>query len=698
MIRILTVFGFGILLLSCSRESSSPGKDMSSFLWKTTTFPASPGSDFRWKTEQFADLKIIRYQVPGFEKVSLQKKKLLYYLYMASISGRDIIYDQNYKHNLMIRRTLENIYNTYAGDRAGIQWQAFHVYLKRIWFSNGIHHHYSYKKMEPGFNRRYFEKLVKNSSIAGFQLKDGETLQSMTKFLSFLIFDENVDAKRVSKDAASDLIRGSAANFYEGVSQSDVENFYKVTRDTSDKTPVSYGLNSKLVRDTEGKLVEKTWKSGGMYGEAIDQIVYWLNLAIGVAENENQRKAFQLLVQYYQSGDLQKFDEYSMAWVRDVNSDIDVINGFIEVYGDPLGYRGSYEAVVEMKDPIASERMKVLAEEAGWFEANSPIMEEHKKKKVTGITFNVINVVMESGDASPATPVGINLPNSSWIRINTGSKSISLDNIKEAYSKAGGGEILKEFCYNEEELKLATDYDDLSNKLHTAMHEVIGHASGQENPGIGSYKEVLKNYASTLEEGRADLVALYYMLDPMLVEIGVMPGLDVGKAEYNGYIRNGLMLQLRRLEPGDVIEEDHMRNRQLIAKWCYEKGQAGNVIEKKVEGGKTYFVVNDYEKLRNLFGSLLREVQRIKSEGDFEAGKALVEKYGVQVDKELHEEVLKRTESLNQAPYGGFINPRLRPVTDAAGNILDVIIEYPDDFTKQHLEYARLHSHLPTYN
>lgn len=697
-LRILSIMAVCGTLVSCAEFATPKPQVADAFLWKTTKFDLPAGQDFKWKTEQFADLKIIRYQVPGFDELPVQKKKLLYYLYMAAVSGRDIIYDQNYRHNLLIRRSLENIYNTYTGDRAGWQWHAFHVYLKRVWFANGIHHHYSYKKFEPGFTREYFAKLIKNSQTSGFHIGENESIDDLISFLSLIIFEEDIDPKRVSKDASADLITSSATNFYEGLNQSDVEEFYTNIRDTTDKTPVSYGLNSKLVRGEDGKPKEIVWKEDGMYGEAIKEITYWLTQASTVAENENQRRAFQLLIKFYRSGDLADFDDYCVAWLRDQNSDIDLINGFIEVYGDPLGFKGSYESVVQVKDPIASEKMQIIAKEAQWFEDNSPIMDEHKKSQVVGISYNMINVVMESGDASPSTPIGINLPNSSWIRKTQGSKSVSLANITNAYSQAGGSSILAEFCYSKEEMDRALEHDELSGKLHTAMHEVIGHASGQEMPGVGSYKQVLKNYASTLEEGRADLVALYYLMDQKLIDLGVMPDFEVGKAEYDGYIRNGLMLQLRRLEIGDVVEEDHMRNRQMIAKWCYEKGKADNVIEMKKENGKTYFVINDYQKLRKLFGDLLREVQRIKSEGDFEAGKNLVENYGVQVDQALHQEVLDRTESLGLAPYGGFINPKLVPVMDAAGNIIDVNIEYPDDFTEQHLEYSSKHSHLPTYN
>lgn len=639
--------------------------------------------EFVWMTEQFADLKIIRYQVPGFDQLSLQQKKLVYYLTQAGYCGRDIIWDQNYRHNLSIRKALENIVTNYNGDMTSADWENFMVYTKRIWFSNGIHHHYGMNKFKPEFSREYLESLM------------AETKTELSSDIIDILFDPAVDAKKVNLDPSKDLVMASAVNFYDHtITEAEVDEYYNGIIDKEDQEPISYGLNTKVVRKEDGSLGEEVWKIDGMYGPAIEKIVYWLEKAVEVAENQPQGDALKLLIEYYKTGDLETWDAYNIAWTEATEGDIDYINSFIEVYNDPKGYKGSYESIVEIKDFEASERMKVMADNVQWFEDNSSIMDEHKKEKVVGVTYKVVNVAGESGDASPSTPIGVNLPNANWIRATHGSKSVSLGNIVQAYDKAGGKGMLKEFTLTDEEYQLSEKHGDLAGKLHTALHEVVGHASGKLNPGVGTPKETLKNYSSTLEEGRADLVALYFLMDPKMVELGLMESLDVGKAEYNGYIRNGMMLQLRRLEKGEVVEEAHMRNRQLIAKWCYEKGQPDNVIEKKVVEGKTYFVVNDYEKLRELFGQLLREIQRIKSEGDYEAGRALVENYGVQVDPELHAEVLERAEKLNIAPYGGFINPRLVPVEDENGEITDVKVEYPDDFTNQMLEYAEKYSFL----
>ena len=656
------------------------------------------GEAGEWQTvtEQFADLRILRYQVPGFESLPVEQKTLLYYLYEAAMNGREMIYDQNYKHNLCVKRTLENIYGTYSGEKSGEQWEAFHTYLKRVWFSNGIHHHYSTKKLVPEFTETYFEELFNNSDQGKMPLSDGETAEQLLAKLKPIMFDPTVAPKRVNQ--SGDLIASSANNYYEGVTQAEVEAFYEAMIDKSDETPISYGLNSKLMKDENGEIFEKVWKVGGMYTECLEPVANWLEKAAGAAESEKQGTALTKLVEYYRTGDLKKFDEYNIAWVQDTESDIDVINGFIEVYGDAMGYRGAFESVVQITDPEASKRIKAISAEAQWFEDNSSIMDEHKKADVQGISARVINVVIESGDASPSTPIGINLPNANWIRANHGSKSVNLANIVNAYddaSKSSG--VLEEFAYNEEEIALAREHGALASNLHTDMHEVIGHASGKLNPGIGTPKETLKAYASTLEEARADLVALYYITHPKLVEIGVMPTTDVGKAEFNSYIRNGLMLQLRRLELGEELEEAHMRNRQIVASWAYEKGKEDKVIEKVKKDGKSYFVINDYEKLRDIFGQLLREIQRIKSEGDYEGGKELVENYGVKVDQEVHKEVLERVESLNIAPYSGFINPVLTPVMEG-DKIVDVKIEFPTDFTEQHLYYSEKYSLLPTYN
>ncbi|KAB1065241.1 dipeptidyl-peptidase 3 family protein [Salibacter halophilus] len=639
-------------------------------------------SDFEYLAEQFADLRIIRYQIPGWDKLSAQQKEYAYYLTQAGYAGRDIIWDQNYRHNLEIRDVLEGIVKNYNGDKESEDWKNFMTYTKRVWFSNGIHHHYSMKKFVPKFSREYFEQLMK---ITGAELPE-EALKAM--------FDPSKDAKKVNLDPEKDLVAASAVNFYDpDLTEKEVENYYKQKIDKSAKKPVSYGLNSKLVKTEDGKIEERVWKIDGMYGSAIKEIVHWLEKAVKVAENQKQADALKLLIEYYKTGDLKKWDEYNIAWVNATEGDIDYINSFIEVYNDPMGYRGSYETIVQVKDFEASERMKTLSDNVQWFEDNSPIMDEHKKENVTGVTYKVVNVAGESGDASPSTPIGVNLPNSNWIRATHGSKSVSLGNIVEAYDKSSKGGYLKEFAYSQEEIDRGLKYGNLSDKLHTALHEVVGHASGKLNEGVGTPKETLKNYASTLEEARADLVALYYLYDKKMVDLGLMDNLEVGKAQYDAYIRNGLMVQLRRLEPGDNIEEAHMRNRQLVALWAYEKGKKDNVIEKKTKDGNTYFVVNDYKKLQELFGQLMREIQRIKSEGDYEAGRALVENYGVKVDKEIHEEVLSRSEELGIAPYGGFINPRLMPVEEN-GKIVDVEAKYGESFTEQMLRYSSDYDNL----
>ncbi len=638
--------------------------------------------DFAWQTEQFADLRILRYQIPDFEKLSLRNKKLVYFLTQAGLAGRDIIYDQNYRYNLEIRKALENIVKNYAGDKNADEWTQLMTYTKRIWFSNGIHHHYSNLKFTPEFSQEYLRKLV------------GETKTSLSNEAISIMFDPSKDAKKVNKNPNEDLVLTSAVNFYDpDVTEKEVETFYKKMANPKDPHPISYGLNSKIARKKDGSLEEMVWHANGMYGEAIGQIIYWLEQAGEVAENEQQAEALRLLIQYYKTGDLKVWDQYNIAWVEATKGDIDYINSFIEVYNDPLGIKASYESIVQIRDFEASERMKTLSDNVQWFEDHSPIMDEHKKENVVGVTYKIVNVAGESGDASPATPIGVNLPNANWIRVEHGSKSVSLGNIEEAYHKATGEGFLKEFAFNQAEQDRAKKYGETADKLHTALHEVVGHASGKINQGVGTPKETLKNYASTLEEGRADLVALYFMMDPYLIDLGLIESLEVGKTAYDEYILNGLMLQLRRLSAGEMIEEDHMRNRQLIAAWALDAGKADNVIEKKIKDGKTYFVINDYEKLRDIFGMQLREIQRIKSEGDYQAGHDLVEKYGVQVDSSIHEEVLKRSEILNIAPYAGFINPKLVPEMEG-DSIKNIRVEYPKDFTQQMLEYGDAYSFL----
>jgi dipeptidyl-peptidase-3 len=645
-------------------------------------------TEFEWMTEQFADVKIIRYQIPAWDELSLANKKLAYFLSQAGLSARDIIYDQNYKHNLHIKRTLEKAYDGFEGDKTTADWKAFETYLKRIWFSNGIHHHYSYDKFVPGFSQEYLQSVLDATGL------------SLSEEVMTVIFDPSVDAKKVSKEAGEDLVAASAVNFYgDGITQAEVEAFYKDKAAKAEDLarPLSYGLNSKLVRDADGNITERVYKVGDMYSDALEQTVFWLQKAVEVAENTQQREALELLIAFYVSGDLKTWDAYNVAWVNDTTGVVDYIQGFIEVYNDPLGYTGSFESIVQIRDLDASKKMKVIAENAQYFEDNSTILPEHKKENVVGITYNFINVASEAGDASPTTPIGVNLPNANWIRAEYGSKSVSLGNIVAAYDKAGAAGMLEEFSYDSVEVQLAEKHGDQAAKLHTALHEVIGHASGKINEGVGTPKQTLKNYASTIEEARADLVALYYIFDPKLIEIGVMDHMDVAKHQYNSYIKNALMLQMRRLEPGAKIEQDHMRNRQLVAAWAFEKGSADNVISKEIKDGKTYFVVNDYEALRALFGELLRDIQRITSEGDFEAAQALVETYGVVIDADIHAEVLERSAQFKSAPYGGFINPRLVAVEEG-GNITDIKVEYPDDFASQMLEYAGKYTFLPDYN
>ena len=652
--------------------------------------------EFKYEADRFADIRMLRYQVPGFSDLSNQQRELLYYLSQAALSGRDIMYDQNYKHNLRIRRTIEEVLKNYDGDRESESFANFLSYAKQVWFANGIHHHYSSAKFTPLFDQEYFSEIILASAkVSDFPVREGQSLVELVAELTPIIFDPTIDSKKVNTADGVDKIATSAVNFYEGVTEQEVIDFYAARSANDDDTPVSHGLNSKLTK-VDGEIVEQVWRVGGMYNDALEQVVYWLERAINVAENEKQKKTFELLVKYYRSGDLEDFDAYNIAWVEDIDSTVDVINGFIEVYNDPLAYRGSFESVVSFRDAEATLRISAIGERAQWFEDNSPILSEHKKADVTGIDGKVITVVMESGDASPATPIGINLPNSSWIRAEHGSKSVSLGNIVGAYNSSPS-KTLAEFAYSVEEILRSRTHSEQAGDLHTDMHEVIGHASGKINPGVGTTRETLRQYASTLEEARADLVALYYIMDPMLIEIGVMDSLDVGRSEYDAYIRGGAMLQLYRLQPGELVEEAHMRNRQLVALWSYEQGLEDNVIERVVRDEKTYFVVNDYEKLREIFGRLLREIQRIKSEGDFEAARELVENYGTQVDQELHAEVLERYASLEVAPYSGFINPRI-VADDENGVVSNVRVEYPKDFMTQMLEYAEDYSFLPTDN
>jgi dipeptidyl-peptidase-3 len=638
---------------------------------------------FNYNVEEFADIKILRYQIPGWEDLTLKEQTLVYYLVQAGLAGRDIIWDQNYKHNPKIRAALENILNNYSGDKTAEDWLAFEEYLKRIWFSNGIHHHYSNEKIRPGFSKEYLDTLLSNTNT----LLTGEAYE--------VIFNDK-DTKKVNLDESKGLLEGSAVNFYgQDVTAAEVEAFYKTKKSPDPNKPLSFGLNSKLVKEN-GKLVEKVWKSGGMYGPAIDEIVKWLEKAKGVAENEKQAEAFGLLIQYYKTGDLKTWDDYNVAWVEATEGNIDYINSFIEVYNDPLGYRGSYENIVQIKDFEMSQKMNVLEKNVQWFEDNAPLMPEHKKDSVKGVTYKTVIVAGEAGDASPSTPIGVNLPNANWIRVAHGSKSVSLGNIIEAYNNAGSSNVLEEFAHDEEEIELQKQYGQDADKLHTALHEVVGHASGRINPGVGETKQTLKSYASTLEEGRADLVGLYYLMDPKIQELGLTDNWErMGKAAYDGYIRNGLMTQLRRLNLGDNVEESHMRNRQWVSAWAFERGTEEGVIEKTTRDGKTYYDIKNYEQLREIFGELLKETQRIKSEGDYEAAKALVENYGVKVDQKIHKEVLDRNEKFKSAPYSGFVNPVLVPEMDEAGKITKIKVEQPKDFTTQMLKYSKDYSNLP---
>ena len=668
------------LIVSCAKTNENDK------LTVNTEVTKSAITDFDYTVEQFADIKVLRYQIHGFDALTLKEQKLVYYLTQAGLSGRDMMWDQNYRYNLTIRKALENVYTTYAGDKTTNDWSNFEEYLKRLWFSNGIHHHYSNAKITPSFTQPYLETLLKatNTDLSGDALS--------------VIFND-IDAKKVNFSKGVDNVALSAVNFYGiGVTNEDVSSFYgKMTSPDKDK-PLSFGLNSQLVKEN-GKLVERVYKSGGLYGNAIDQIIGWLEKAKEVAENEAQGNALGLLIKYYQTGDLQVWDDYNVAWTAATEGNIDYINSFIEVYNDPLGYRGSYETVVQIKDFDMSEKMSVVSKNAQWFEDNSPLMKAHKKDSVVGVTYKVVNVAGEAGDASPSTPIGVNLPNANWIRAAVGSKSVSLGNIIGAYANAGGSGRLKEFAHDEEEIALEEQYGQLADKLHTALHEVIGHASGKLNPGVGETRETLKNYASTLEEGRADLVGLYYLYDTKLQELGLVEDWEkVGKTAYDGYIRNGLVAQLIRLELGDEIEEAHMRNRQWVSAWAYEKGKADNVIEKVKRNGKTFYNINDYNKLQEIFGQLLRETQRIKSEGDFKAVEELVEGYGVKVDQEIHKEVLQRNKQFKSAPYSGFVNPVIVPITNENGEITSFTIEQPKTFAEQMINYAKKYSFLPTVN
>ena len=660
---------------------------------KTTTAEADK---FDYTVEQFADLQILRYRVPGFENLSLQQKELVYYLTEAALQGRDILFDQNGKYNLRIRRTLEAVYTGYKGDKNTPDFKAMEVYLKRVWFSNGIHHHYGSEKFVPGFAPEFFKEAVLSVDASTLPLAEGQTAEQLCDELSPVIFDPIVMPKRVNQAAGEDLVLTSACNYYDGVTQKEAEDFYNAMKDPKDETPVSYGLNSRLVKEN-GKIQEKVWKVGGLYGQAIDKIVYWLKKAEGVAENPEQKAVIAELIKFYETGDLKIFDEYAILWVKDLNSLVDFVNGFTESYGDPLGMKASWESLVNFKDMEATHRTEIISGNAQWFEDHSPVDKLFKKDEVKGVSAKVITAAILAGDLYPATAIGINLPNSNWIRSHHGSKSVTIGNITDAYNKAAHGNgFNEEFVYSDAELQLIDKYADLTGELHTDLHECLGHGSGKLLPGVDP--DALKAYGSTIEEARADLFGLYYVADPKLVELGLTPNADAYKAEYYTYLMNGLMTQLVRIEPGNDVEEAHMRNRQLIARWVFEKGAADKVVELVKKDGKTYVVVNDYEKLRELFGELLSEIQRIKSTGDYQSAHDLVENYAVKVDPALHAEVLERYKKLNLAPYKGFVNPKYEAVVDAAGKITDVKVTYDEGYAEQMLRYSKDYSNLPSIN
>jgi len=640
--------------------------------------------------------RILRYRVPGFEDLSLKQKELVYYLTEAALQGRDILFDQNGKYNLTIRRMLEAVYTGYKGDKNTPDFKAMEVYLKRVWFSNGIHHHYGSEKFVPGFTPEFFRQAVQSVDAATLPLAEGQTVEQLCEEVFPVIFDPTVMPKRVNQAAGEDLVLTSACNYYDGVTQQEAEDFYNALKNPQDETPVSYGLNSRLVKE-DGKIQEKVWKVGGLYGQALEKIVYWLKKAEGVAETPEQKAVIAKLMEFYETGDLKTFDEYAILWVKDLNSRIDFVNGFTESYGDPLGMKASWESLVNFKDLEATQRTELISGNAQWFEDHSPVDGQFKKEKVKGVSAKVITAAILAGDLYPATAIGINLPNANWIRSHHGSKSVTIGNIIDAYNKAAHGNgFNEEFVYSDAELQLIDKYADVTDELHTDLHECLGHGSGKLLPGVDP--DALKAYGSTIEEARADLFGLYYVADPKLVELGLTPSADAYKAQYYTYLMNGLMTQLVRIEPGNNVEEAHMRNRQLIARWVYEKGAAEKVVELVKKDGKTYVVINDYEKVRDLFGRLLAEIQRIKSTGDYAGAHDLVEAYAVKVDPALHAEVLERYKKLNLAPYKGFVNPKYEVVTDADGTITDVTVTYDEGYAEQMLRYSKDYSTLPSVN
>ena len=660
---MITAAGMAAALVSCSDKAAE--------------------KDFKYLMDEFADLKIMRYQVPGWDELTLQQKEYVYHLAEAAKYGRDIIGRQDGRYNLPGGKVVGNILENYQGDRSCEDFKAFETYAKRLFFSNGIHHHYAEDKFFPECPQEYFASLM--TAVGD---------EALCKELLPVIYDPAVFPQRKSTDKSGDIVAESAVNFYEGVTKAEVEKFYAAMVDPKDKTPISYGLNSKVVKSKDGVIREEVYKVGGLYGPALEKICEELEKAAAVAENQTQKDYIADLVAYYRSGDLRLWDTYNIKWVNDTLGTVDFVNGFVEDYNDPLGRKATWEGLVNFKDVEASRRAELISDNAQWFEDNSPVDGRFKKPQVKGVTAKVINVATLAGDCYPAAPIGINLPNADWIRREHGSKSVTIANLTAAYGKAAQESpknMLGEFAWSEEEIAAEKKYGDLTNDLHTDLHECLGHGSGQLLPTTSP--NALGEYSSTLEEARADLFGLYYLADPKLVELGILPDMEAYKAQYSSYIRNGLFTQFTRIELGKKNTEAHMQNRKLIADWCYEKGAADNVIEKKVRDGKTYFVVNDYEKLRDLFAQLLAEVQRIKSEGDFEAGKALVEKYAVNIDPELHKEVKERYAALGLKPYGGFLNPTIVPV-EKDGEVVDYQIEYAEDYLGQHLEYGRKYATL----
>ena len=658
--------------------------------------PKVQEESFDYTVEQFADLQLLRYKVHGFDELPLKQKELVYYLSEAALQGRDILFDQNGKYNLIIRKMLETVYTDYKGDRSDVNFKNLEIYLKRVWFSNGIHHHYAADKFVPGFTPEFFKKALQEVDAAKLPLADNQTLDALCDEIFPVIFDPKVMAKRVNQADGEDLVLTSAANYYEGVTQKEAEKFYASMKNPNDTMPVMFGMNSRLVKKN-GKVQEKVWKSGGLYGQAIDKIIYWLDKAKGVAENDAQKAVIEKMIQFYQDGDLKTFDEYAILWVKDLDSRVDFVNGFTESYGDPLGMKASWESIVNFKDLETTKRTELISANAQWFENHSPVDKRFKKEEVKGVSAKVITAAIIAGDLYPATAIGINLPNSNWIRSVHGSKSVTIGNFTDAYNKAARGNgFSDEFVYSDVEKTLLEKYGDLTGDLHTDLHECLGHGSGQLLPGVDP--DALKAYGSTIEEARADLFGLYYLPDNKMQELGLTPDAEAYKAEYYSFMMNGLMTQLVRIELGNQVEEAHMRNRQLIAKWAFEKGAEEKVTELIKKDGKTYVKINDYEKLRQLFGQLLGEIQRIKSEGDFEAARQLVENYAVKVDPELHKEVLARYEALHLAPYKGFVNPVYQLETDAEGRVTNVTVSYNEGYAEQMLRYSKDYANLPYRN